>query len=338
MPRPIWSGSISLGLVNVPVKLYSAVSQKDLSFHQLDKRGSRIRYERVSEKTGREVPYEEIRRGYEIGRGRYVVLEQDELEQLRPEATKTIDIEEFVNLTEIDPIYYEHTYYLAPEGGRSGAAKAYRLLVEAMEREGKVAIGRLVLRTKQYLALVRASDGVLVLSTMLFGDEVVPQSQIPELEDAGAPVADRELRMASQIIDSLTADWDPDRYHDTYREQVLELIDRKARGETIAPEEPEPKQAEVIDLMAALEASLASTKPKQRGGGGAPSRPAKQSRKGQTARPRAGTKSPTRSGQGQRRSGARASSKDGGGSASDRRQAARRGGASNRSRSGRRSA
>jgi DNA end-binding protein Ku len=259
------------------------------------------------------VPYDEIRRGYEVRRGQHVVLEQDELEKVRPEMTRTIDIEEFVDFTDIDPIYYEQTYYLAPEGGRSGAGKAYRLLVDAMERAGKAAIGRLVLRTKQYLALIRARDGALVLSTLLFHDEVVPQSQIHELDDTSARTSDRELRMASQIIDSLSADWEPARYHDTYREQVLELVDRKARGETIAAEEPEPQQGEVINLMAALEASLATTGPKQRGRG------------------RGGKRGTSAARQGGRRA-------TGSGGARSRRPAGRTSGPSKRSRSQRRSA
>ncbi|HWC38250.1 MAG TPA: Ku protein [Acidimicrobiales bacterium] len=297
MPRAIWTGSISLGLVNVPVKLYSAVSEKDIGFHQLDERGSRIRYKRVSEKTGREVPYDKIKRGFEIDRDRYVVFEQEEIERLRPEATKTIDIEDFVDLQDIDPIYYEHTYYLAPEGGRSGAAKAYRLLVEAMERQGKVAVGRLVLRTKQYVAVLRPSEGALLLSTMLFADEVVPRSQINELEGSSPRVSERELRMASQIIDSLSTEWEPERYHDTYREQVIDLVERKAKGESIEPEEPEPSRGEVVDLMSALEASLAATGSRRTKGGG--TRRTQGSQGGRTKRSR------TRAGAQKRSSGAK---------------------------------
>jgi DNA end-binding protein Ku len=260
MPRAIWSGSISFGLVNVPVKLYSAVSQKDLQFHQLEEStGSRIRYKRVSEKSGREVPYEKIVKGYEVGKGKYVMLTPEELEAFEPDATRTIDIEDFVDLDEIDPIYFDHTYYLAP--ANDGASKAYTLLLKAMEEKGKVGIGRMVMRTKQYLAAVRPLDGVLAISTMLFGDEVVDRKDIDQLPAGRKPsVSKREADMAGQIIDSLSVEWDPKRYEDTYREKVLELIAKKAKGEEIVSEAAAKEEAEVVDLMAALEASLDSAK------------------------------------------------------------------------------
>jgi len=264
MARAIWSGTISFGLVNVPVKLYSAVHSKDLQFHQFDPKGNRIRQKRVSEKTGREVDYSEIVKGYEVKKGQYVMVDPDELQAYKPESTKTIEISDFVELDEIDPIYYENTYYLAPDG--KAAEKAYNLLLQSMEKQGKAAIGKVVIRTKQYLAAIRPLDGVLALSTMRFADEVVPTSEVKNGSSGKeASVSSREVDMASQIIDSLTSEWDPSRYHDTYREQVLELLKKKAEGEEIVVEEPEDDKGQVLDLMAALEASLADAK---KGGSG----------------------------------------------------------------------
>jgi DNA end-binding protein Ku len=261
MPRAIWTGSISFGLVNVPVKLFPAVHQEDIAFHQLEESsGARIKYKRVSEKTGREVPWEKIVKGYELGKGRYVVVTPEELEEYQPRATKTVDIEDFVDLDDIDPVYYDSTYYLAPSGEGEGGTKAYRLLLEAMEKEQKVGIGRFVMRTKQYLAAIRPYDGVLALSTMLFEDEIVPRSEVKELTIRGGSVSDKEVRMATQIIESLTTEWKPSRYHDTYREAVLELIEKKAKGEEIVVDEDDAQPQKVVDLMAALEASLAAAK------------------------------------------------------------------------------
>jgi DNA end-binding protein Ku len=261
MPRAIWSGSISFGLVNVPVKLYSAVHQQDLSFHQFQEgTNARVRNKRVSEKTGKEVPYEDIVKGYEVEKGHYVMVEPDELKEFAPRATRTIDIEDFVSLDEIDPIYYDATYYLAPDKS-DGAKKAYGLLREAMEDQGKVAIGRLVMRTKQYLAAIRPYDKGLSLSTMLFHDEVVPMSDIDEIPTrSAAKAAPAEVKMAGQIIESMSRDWDPKRYEDTYRIQVLDFLKKKAAGEEIVVEEEPEEQADVSDLMAALEASLAAAK------------------------------------------------------------------------------
>ena len=265
MPRSIWSGAISFGLVNVPIKLYSAVSKKTVRFHQLHgTTGTRIQQRRVDPSTGEEVPYEEIVKGYEIGKERYVVITPDELESLDPEKTRTIEIEDFVEEAEIDPIYYDHPYYLAPG---TGAEKAYRLLLEAMKEAGRVAIARVVIRNKEQLVAIRPSGEVLTMSTMNFADEVVSPEAIEEIgaqDGEKATATKRELDMAQQLIDSLTADFDPSKYHDTYRERVLELIERKAAGEEIAvaPEAPEP--AAVPDLMAALEASLQEAKGRER--------------------------------------------------------------------------
>jgi len=254
MPRSIWSGAVNFGLVSIPIKLYSAVSQKDVSFHQIDKRsGSRIKYKRVSAKSGREVPYEEIAKGYEVSKDEYVVFDQEELEELDPERTHTIDIEDFVELSEIDPIYFESTYYLTPG---QGGNKAYSLLSKALEDAGRVGIGKVVLRTKEYLCAIRPMGKSLALSTMLYPDEIVQPSSIKDMPDRKASVSDRELKAARQLIDSLATEFDPKKYTDTYRERVLEAIDKKAKGETLEIEAPSEEEPKVLDLMEALRASV----------------------------------------------------------------------------------
>ena len=260
----MWSGAISFGLVNVPVKLYSAVSKKTVRFNQLNaETGNRIQQKRVDPETGEEVGYDQIVKGYELTKDRYVVITPDELESLDPEKTRTVDIEDFVDLDEIDPVYYDHPYYLVPD---KGATKAYGLLLGAMKQANKVAIARVVLRSKEQLVAIRPAGDVLMMETMLFHDEVVPSHDIEDLPDGKELKAtDRELKMAQQLIDSLSSEFDPSSYHDEYREKVLELIERKASGEEIAvqPEAPEP--AKVPDLMAALEASLAAVKDPEAG-------------------------------------------------------------------------
>jgi DNA end-binding protein Ku len=260
MPRAIWNGSISFGLVNIPIKLYNAVSRKNVSFHQIDANtGARIKMQRVSSKTGEEVPFEQIVKGYELSPDRYVLVEPQELDALDPESSHSIDIEEFVDLAEIDPIFFDAAYYVAP--GKA-AEKPYALLAKAMEEQGKVALARFVMRTKQYLAAVRAKEGMLLLSTMVYPDEVVPPEQLPELESVDSvKVNDKEVAMAAQLIDSLSAEFEPERFKDTYREQVLDLIERKAAGEEIVVEDaPAPDATSVVDLMAALEASVAEAR------------------------------------------------------------------------------
>jgi DNA end-binding protein Ku len=254
MPRSIWTGAISFGLVNVPVKLYSAVSKKTVRFHQLhDKDGVRIQQKRVCPADGEEVAYEHIVKGYEITPEQYVLIEPGELEAIEPRKTKTIDIEDFVDLEDIDPLYYDHPYYLMPG---TGAAKPYKLLVDAMEDAGKVGIARVVIRQKEQLVALRpAGEGVLAMSTMNFADEVVDPDKFDDKPDDDVETSKRELDMAKQLIESLSSDWEPDKYEDTYRERVLELIEQKAEGKEIAiqpVEEPQP----VPDLMAALEASV----------------------------------------------------------------------------------
>jgi DNA end-binding protein Ku len=253
MARAIWSGAINFGLVSVPVKMYTAVKPKEIAFHQVDeKSGARIRYKRVSEKTGREVPYEQIAKGYEVSDDEYVVIEPKELDEIAPEATHTIDIEDFVELEQIDPIYYQTTYFLSPD---TGGDKAYTLLLKAMKDSDKIAIGRVVIRTKEYLAAIRPYDRALALETMYFPDEIIADDSIPGLPKQQR-VADREMKMAKQLIDSLSTDFDADKYHDEYRKRVQSLIKKKAKGETITIHEEAKETPKVVDLIEALKASV----------------------------------------------------------------------------------
>ena len=257
MPRAIWSGAISFGLVNVPIKLFTATSQKDVRFHQLhDKDGARIQQKRVCSKDGEEVPLEHIVKGYEVSRDKYVLITPEELEALDPKASRTIDIQDFVDLDEIDPVYFDSTYYMVPE---KGAAKAYALLLEAMRKSKKVAIARVVLRQKQHLVALRPLRNALSMETMLYADDVVSPDTLEGLPE-DVEVTDRELAMAQQLIDSLADAFKPERYRDDYRERVLDMIERKAEGQEVLVAEEEEEQAPVVDLMAALEASLAAAK------------------------------------------------------------------------------
>ena len=272
----MWSGAISFGLVNVPVKLYSAVSRKTVRFHQLNEQtGNRIQQKRVDPETGDDVPYEQIVKGFELTKERYVIITPDELETLDPEKSRTIDIEDFVDLEEIDPIYYDHPYYLVPD---KGAAKAYGLLLGAMERAGKVAIAKVVLRSKEQLVAIRPAEDILMMETMIFHDEVVSHEELDDLPDAKElKTSDRELKMAEQLIDSLSTEFEPERYRDEYREKVLALIERKAQGEEIAVQPEAPQPAKVPDLMAALEASLAAVSSGDSDAPAAEKKPAKRS-------------------------------------------------------------
>ena len=257
MPRAIWSGAISFGLVNVPIKLFTATSQKDVRFHQLhDVDGARIQQKRVCSKDGEEVTLDHIVKGYEISRDRYVLITPEELDTLDPKASRTIDIQDFVDLDEIDPVYFDSTYYMVPE---KGAAKAYALLLEAMRKSNKVAIARVVLRQKQHLVALRPLKNALSMETMLYADEVVSVDTLDGLPE-DIEVSDRELAMAQQLIDSLSAEFQPEQYRDDYRERVMALIERKAEGQEIVAEEEPEETTPVVDLMAALEASLKAAK------------------------------------------------------------------------------
>jgi DNA end-binding protein Ku len=256
MARPTWRGSISFGLVSVPVQLFTAVRSHDIRFRQLHaKTNARVRQQRVDVDTGEEVDYDDLVKGYETEDGRYVIVDPDELRQLAPEKSELIDIRDFVDLEEIDPVYYDRPYYLAPDG--RAAAKPYRLLTDAMTQEGKVAIAKFVMRNKEYLAAIRARDGLLVLSTMHHADEVVDPAEL----DVGAlqeevDLRDREVEMARSLINSLVTDFEPEAYEDEYRQRLLDFLAAKAEGQDVELPRAEPDRGGIIDLTAALEQSL----------------------------------------------------------------------------------
>ncbi len=274
MPRAIWSGAISFGLVSVPVKLFSAVSRKTVRFNQLDsKTNSRVKQKRVNAE-GEEVPYEQIVKGYEVAKDSYVIVTEEELASLSPKASRMIEITDFVNEADIDPIFYDSAYYLVPD---ELARKSYALLAKAMEDSGRVAIASFIMRTKQYLVAIRPVDHRLMMSTMVYSDEVVESDQIPGLEDIDSiEITDAEMAMAGQLIDSLTGDFEPTKYEDSYRNQVLDLVESKAAGEIRSIEAPAAAdEAAVVDLLAALEASVAAAKQARQGGGDEPVEEAK---------------------------------------------------------------
>jgi DNA end-binding protein Ku len=256
MPRTIWKGALSFGLVNIPVGLYPATSDKSVHFNQFEEGTSdRIRYKKVNERTGKEVPQDHIVRGFDLGGGEYVILSDEELESAEPKKSRQIEISDFVEQGDIDPVYFRSTYYLAPEG--DGADKAYALLRRAMEGAGRVAIATLVMRNKEYLVAIRPDDDALALHTMYFSDEVrVPGRELPGLPEDGK-LSTRELSMAQLLIESMESEWDPKHFHDTYREKVEDLVEAKRQGhEIVIQEGPEP--AKVVDLMEALNASIAA--------------------------------------------------------------------------------
>jgi DNA end-binding protein Ku len=269
MARAIWSGTISFGLLNVPVRMYSAVARRNIALREIRESDSaRIKHRRVAEGTDEEVPYENIVKAYELSPGQYVPLGKDEMAALAPEKTRAIDVQDFVDIEEIDPMYFDSPYYLGPA---DGAEKAYSLLAAAMESSGKAAISRFVFRNKEHLSAIRASDGVLTLTTMRFHDEVVPADELDVIPEKKQKVAKREREMAEQLIDSLSTEFEPNQYRDEYREQLLALIEQKAEGkEIVAPEAEAPKETKAPDLMAALEESIAAVKDK-----GAKEKPAK---------------------------------------------------------------
>jgi DNA end-binding protein Ku len=260
MARPVWTGSISFGLVNVPVKAYTAVQDHDVHFHQLEKRsGARIRNKKVSEKSGKEVEADDIQLGFEIRKGRYVTFDKDEVKQLKPASTRAVEVTDFVALEDVDPIYYERTYWLGPANDE--AKPSYGLLLAAMEDRGRVGIGTVVMRNKQYLAAIRPLDGALAMSTMRFADEVVPRSEVDGVPVRRSKPAAKALKLATQIVDSLAGDWKPERYHDTYAEELRRLIKAKDKGKAVVEEDgPAESSAEVLDLMEALHASVKKAK------------------------------------------------------------------------------
>ena len=255
MARAIWTGSVSFGLVNVPVGLYSATEDHTVHFSQFERdTPNRIRYKRVNEHTGEEVDYSDIVKGFDVGGGDYVIVSPDELEEIEPGRSRTIDISDFVDQNEIDPIHYQKTYYLAPQG--EGADRPYGLLLQAMSRANRVGIASFVMRGKQYLAAIRPDGPVLALETMYFPDEIRDPAEELDRLPSGQEFADREMKMALALIDSMTVAWEPDRYRDTYRDRVMGLIDAKRRGQAIVTEGDKPDTGAVVDLMQALERSL----------------------------------------------------------------------------------
>jgi DNA end-binding protein Ku len=259
MARSLWSGTLSFGLVSVPVRLVGATESKELRFHFLDKHDLQpIGYDKVRRDTGEHVDNDDVVRGFEVEKGRFVPLEDEDLDRLDVELTKTIDICDFVDLDEIDPIYFRKAYYLLPQ---DGAEKPYRLLVRALDETGKVAIAKIVIRNKQHLAAVRPSDGVLVLETMYYADEV----REPEKVDGGGQLRKPEVEMAKSLVENLSATFDPAKYDDTYRKELLELLKAKAEGEPL-PEPREDTEGEVVDLMAALRESVERTQKQKTGG------------------------------------------------------------------------
>jgi DNA end-binding protein Ku len=262
MARSLWSGTISFGLVSVPVRMVSATQSKELRFHFLDKHDLQpIGYDKVRRETGEHVDNDDIVRGFEVEKGRYVPLEDEDLDRLDIELTKTIDICDFVDLDEIDPIYFRKAYYLEPQ---DGAEKPYRLLARALDETGKVAIAKIVIRNKQHLAALRAANKVLVLETMYYADEV----RQPEKVDGKVQLRKPEVEMAKSLVENLSAQFDPTKYDDTYRKELLELLRAKEAGAPL-PEPDEEPEGEVVDLMAALRESVEKTQKtqKKRGGG-----------------------------------------------------------------------
>jgi DNA end-binding protein Ku len=260
MAQQVWRGSISFGLVNVAVRAFGATRDQKVHFHQIDTRSnSRIGYDKVSKATGEKVDKADIALGYEVEPGKYVTFDPDEVAALRPRSTRTVDISDFVELEAIDPIFYEKTYWLVPAD--EAAEKAYALLAAAMEAEQRVGIGMVVMRTKQYLAAIRPLQGALAMSTMRFADEVVAADDVTGMPERVEP-ADRELDLARQIITGLASDWDPSRYHDSFTAELRALIsERSGNAATVsAGEDAAEEPGELVDLMAALQASLDAAK------------------------------------------------------------------------------
>jgi DNA end-binding protein Ku len=260
MARAIWSGSINFGLVTVPVELYSATEDHTVHFRQFERGTSdRIRYRRVNERTGKEVDFNDIVKGYELGDGEYVLVEQSELDEIAPGRSRSIDIEAFVELDDIDPVYFQKTYWLAP--GKEEYGRAYSLLVKAMAKTGRAGIARFVMRGREQIAAIRAGeDDVLVLETLLFNEDLRdPAKELRKLPEK-APARGKELDMAVDLIESMTDEWQPEEYHDTYTERVHQLIDDKKAGRKVSVEAPPSEPTEVVDLFDALSKSVESRK------------------------------------------------------------------------------
>ncbi len=257
MARSLWTGSLSFGLVNVPVALVTAVRDQDLHFsHIHEKDGSPIEIHRVCEKENIEVPYEEITHGYDCDDDTQVIVSDLELEALEPRRTRTIDIEQFVDLDDVDPIYFNHPYFLVPASEGDGAKRAYRLLTEVMSRTDRAALGQFVMRAKEYLALVRARDGVLTLTTMLFADEVRPTKDVDAETQKSHKPTTKQVNAAVAVIEELSTEWEPARYRDQYRRRLQAIVRRKRKGDTITAPTETKAPAPAPDLMDALERTL----------------------------------------------------------------------------------
>lgn len=263
MARATWSGFLSFGLVSVPVGLYTATADQTIHFNQLHKGTSnRVRYKKVDEDTGEELSTEDIVNGYPLGGGEYVVVTREEMAGAAPGKSELIEIQDFVNLEEIDPIFFRQSYYLAPKG--KGSDRAYALLLEAMNETNKVGIATLVLRDKEHLVAIRPSEKVLMLETMYFEDEIRdPQQELETLPEIGN-ASPRELKIAKQLIDSLTDKWEPSRYQNTYRERIEQLIEKKRNGNAVVFGDEERPKSNVVDLMSALQASIERSSAKGR--------------------------------------------------------------------------
>jgi DNA end-binding protein Ku len=261
MPRSLWTGSLSFGLVNVPVALFGGVRDQDLHARQLHaKDHTPVETHRFCAEEDAEVPYDEIANGYETDDEEMVILTDAELAAAAPHRSRTIDIEAFVDLEDVDPIHFDHPYVAVPSGDAEGIQRAYRLLVEVMDRTERAALGRVVMRTKEHLALIRARDGRLVLTTLLWHDEVRPTDPIPTPTKKDAP-AKKEVDAAIELIESFSCDWDPSRYEDSFQKRLREIVKRKGKGRTVEiPDEKEEQPSPVPDLMAALERSLEQAK------------------------------------------------------------------------------
>ncbi len=257
MARSLWTGSLSFGLVNVPVAVYSGVRDQDLHFRQLHAEdGAPIDVQRWCTKEDQEVPYQEITHAYELSSGTQVIVSDEEIEAAQPRRTRTIDIEQFVDLAEVDPIFFDHPYVLAPAGGDDGVLRAYRLLVDVMAKAERAALGRLVMRAKEYLAIIRSRGGALTLTTMVFADEIRSPQDIDAATEKSHKPSKRQLDAAVAVIEELSVEWDPTRYRDSYRKRLEQIVARKRKGETIAAPQREDHEPAAPDLLEALERTL----------------------------------------------------------------------------------
>jgi DNA end-binding protein Ku len=274
MARAIWSGYINFGLVSVPVGLYSATEEHELDFHQFQRGTSdRIRYKRVNERTGREVDYDKIVKGHDVGGGEYVIVEREELEDIAPGKSRSLEISDFVDLDDIDPIHFQKSYYLAPSDSEN--ASSYALLRDALAKTNRAGIATFVMRSKEYLATIRADGKVLVLETMFFADEI--RDPAKEVGDLPAKTSGKQLKMATDLIEAMSGEWRPKDYKDSYTERVKKLVESKRKGKEVVFTEEEPEATPSADLVSALRASVEAARARRAGGGAANKTTAKKS-------------------------------------------------------------